>query len=406
MITINEERNFNKTNNLFDKLSSSSKSTAGNSVEFTKKLNNRVLGIIKENSFYTIKIAEKKSGQLIAEDFQYINGYEDRKRFQRKTLQEAIKYLHLYLNEDQYVLDVPVPQPAPAPTPAPELPPMDNPQDAPVDGEMPADETGATEGDAPSNDDQQEMQKLTGTLAQDLRQEIQGGDENFTVGMFKSILAAAKELSPENKEKIMNKAEEVLGGETPEDGAAPEGEPQDGQNTPPQETQPPMKQNNIQEAHGKGYDFSDLTKVAALTNATPPKEIVDMLAKRFGDLPNCVDYKTMDDRKQGAVRFMTNGVFDLFIVYFATVEDENYDVFVVAKNNVAAFLHNLDDFGKAKEYIRNKMMDKNFVDIVTPVTQFLTDPSKPEKGNLSATTIKESTFTTKKQLFESLGITK
>lgn len=395
MITINEERNFDKANNLFDKLSVNSKPNTGNSVEYTKKLNNRVLGIVKENSEYTIKIAEKKSGQLIAEDFQYINGYEDRKRFQRKTLQEAIKYLHLYLNEDQYVLDVPVPT-APAPTPEPQLPPMDNPQDAPVDGEVPADDTtGAPDGEAASNDDQQEMQKLTGTLAQDLRQEIQSGDENFTVGMFKSILAAAKDLSPDNKEKIMNKAEEVL--------APEEGEPQDGQNDTPQQ-QLPMD-NNIQEGKGGGYDFDDLTKVAALTDATPPQEIVNMLTSKFGDLPNCDDYKTMADDKQGAVRFMTTGKYDLIVIYFATVEIENYDVFVVAKNDVSSFLHNIDNFAEAKSYIRNQMIDKDFKDVDLPIRQFLTDPKKPINGNLSVSKMtNESTFTTKKQLFESLGI--
>lgn len=423
MITIKEEKNFNKANTLFDKLSVSSKPNSGSSVEFTKKLNNRVLGVIKENSLYTIKIAEKKSGKLIAEDFQYINGYEDRKRFQRKTLQEAIKYLHLYLNEDQYVLDVPVPnQPAPSPTPAPEMPPMDNPQDAPLDGEMPTEDGMAPEGgDSPSNDNQQEMQKLTGTLAQDLRQEIQGGDENFTVGMFKSILAAAKELSPENKEKVMNKAEEVLGAEEQQS----EPQPTDATaapNTNNQEQQPVQEMKKIQESKSKTAEFFELTqKVNPLRKVDDPKEVLKKLEEKFGNLPNCIDYRTLVDKKHCGIRFMTTGDYDLFVFYFATVEVGNYEVFVVHQSKVRQFYDLIGDFQyaemekdkalKKNSIIRNSILDVNFDDVLLPVTQFLTDPKKPFSGNLSVSSkgikdneseINESFFTTKKQLFESL----
>lgn len=223
--SINEEKEFQKANNLFEKMESKKKrSDNGTVVEYTKKNDDATFGIVKEGSLYTIKVSGKKNPVLVAEDFDYVEGYEARKRFQRSTLQEAIKYLHLYLNEEKYVVDVPV---VTQQTPAPEIPAIDNPQDMGADSADGMDDenmdvSNDTEVDGEAeDDDQKEIQKMTGKLAQDLRQEIQDGKEEFTVGMFKSIIAAAKDLPSDLKSEVMGKAEEVL---SSEEGAEAAGE--------------------------------------------------------------------------------------------------------------------------------------------------------------------------------------
>lgn len=216
--SINEEKQFQKANDLFDKMDRT-KTREGRAtvVEYTKKGDNATFGVVREGSQYTIKVTNKKSPVLVAEDFDYIESYEARKRFQRTTLQEAIKYLHLYLNEEKYVVDVPVvTQTAPVPEPEmdmstdggmDETPPMDG----EMDGEM-GDE-GAEGAEGAGSDDQKEIQKMTGKLAQELRQEIADGNGPFTVGMFKSLIAPAKDLTPDLKSKVMDKAQEVLSGD-------------------------------------------------------------------------------------------------------------------------------------------------------------------------------------------------
>jgi hypothetical protein len=120
------------------------------------------------------------------------------------------------LNEEKYVVDVPV---VTQQTPAPEIPAIDNPQDMDADspegmGDENMDMSNDTEVDGEAeDDDQKEIQKMTGKLAQDLRQEIQDGKEEFTVGMFKSIIAAAKDLPSDLKSEVMGKAQEVLSSE-------------------------------------------------------------------------------------------------------------------------------------------------------------------------------------------------
>jgi len=226
--SINEEKEFQKANNLFEKMESKKKrSDNGTVVEYTKKNDDATFGIVKEGSLYTIKVSGKKNPVLVAEDFDYVEGYEARKRFQRSTLQEAIKYLHLYLNEEKYVVDVPV---VTQQTPAPEIPAIDNPQDMGADspegmGDENMDMSNDTEMDGEAeDDDQKEIQKMTGKLAQDLRQEIQDGKEEFTVGMFKSIIAAAKDLPSDLKSEVMGKAQEVLSSEEGAEAAGGEDE--------------------------------------------------------------------------------------------------------------------------------------------------------------------------------------
>ena len=175
--SLNEEKQFQKANDLFDKMDRT-KTREGKAtvIEYMKKSDNATFGIVREGSQYTIKVTDKKSSVLVAEDFNYVDGYEARKRFQKNTLQEAIKYLHLYLNEEKYVVDVPVvTQTAPAPEQEPE---MDMPTDGgmdetpPMDGEMDGEmgDEGAEETEGAGSDDQKEIQKMTGKLAQELRQ--------------------------------------------------------------------------------------------------------------------------------------------------------------------------------------------------------------------------------------------
>lgn len=217
--SINEEKQFQKANDLFDKMDRT-KTREGRAtvVEYTKKGDNATFGVVREGSQYTIKVTNKKSPVLVAEDFDYIESYEARKRFQRTTLQEAIKYLHLYLNEEKYVVDVPVVTQT-APEPEMDAPQMDGGMDEtpPMDGEM-GDEMdtnmdGEMGDEGAGSDDQKEIQKMTGKLAQELRQEIADGNGPFTVGMFKSLIAPAKDLTPDLKSKVMDKAQEVLSGD-------------------------------------------------------------------------------------------------------------------------------------------------------------------------------------------------
>lgn len=217
--SINEEKQFQKANDLFDKMDRT-KTREGRAtvVEYTKKGDNATFGVVREGSQYTIKVTNKKSPVLVAEDFDYIESYEARKRFQRTTLQEAIKYLHLYLNEEKYVVDVPVVTQT-APEPEMDAPQMDGgmgetpPMDGEMGDEMDANMDGEMGDEGAGSDDQKEIQKMTGKLAQELRQEIADGNGPFTVGMFKSLIAPAKDLTPDLKSKVMDKAQEVLSGD-------------------------------------------------------------------------------------------------------------------------------------------------------------------------------------------------
>lgn len=229
--SINESK-LNKANKLFDQLEKKQNAGKGTFVEYTKKVDNKTYGIVKESTLYTIKVCDKGSGTIVAEDFNYIDGFGNRKRFQRGTLQEAIKYLHLYLNEDKYVLDIPVV--------TPEVPQSDNVEG--LDGEMemgdekaPAPEMDAdmegdsdienidmgdedAEGEAEGQEDEsgegeddiKDMQRMTGKLSQDIRTQITDGKGKMTVGMFKSILAAGKDLDDKSKKEVMKKAEDVF----------------------------------------------------------------------------------------------------------------------------------------------------------------------------------------------------
>lgn len=393
MINLQEQKNFEKVNKIFSKIPENSHRSSSGSVEYVKKLKNVSFGIIKENSFYTIKISNKKNDVLLSEDFNYINGYEDRKRFQRKTLQEAIKYLHLVLNEDKYVLDVPVPSQPENVEPEPEISPMDNPQEPELDidqNEMDGENEMEDTGDEDQNlddveDDGKEIQQLSGKLSQIIRQQIDAGEESLTVGAIKSILSSGKKLSTDSKEEVLKKAENVLKSEDEE--------------TP---------ENNIEE----GYeieriesDTEEIDKAIKNANLPTPKTEINRLVSKYSILPNCEKYERYfpNHGRFGGVRFITNGKYDLFVFYFHTVEKENYDIFIVEKNKVDYFLKDVQR-SKNQGVPKFISLDKDFHEIDDKIRKFLTDKNAPNKGgfNVHDKNIEESHFLTKKQIFESL----
>jgi hypothetical protein len=230
--SINESR-LNKANKLFEQLESKQKSGKGTFVEYTKKVENKTFGIVKESTLYTIKVCDNKTGTLVAEDFSYIDGFGNRKRFQRDTLQEAIKYLHLYLNEDKYVLDIPVVNAGQPEMPEGGLdgemedkekmdPEMGDEMEMDGDSEMEdsdseegaddseMEDVDSEEGAEGDDDPLKDMQSMTGKLTQELRSQISAGKGTTTVGIFKSILAAGKNLETKDKEEVLDKAEDVL----------------------------------------------------------------------------------------------------------------------------------------------------------------------------------------------------
>lgn len=266
-----EEDSFKKTSKMFEDISNQKQSIPSiGKLEFTKKNKSGVIfGIIKEQGHYTIKVNCKQNQDLT--DFQYIDGFESRKKYQRNTLQESIKQVYLLLNENKYVVDVPVVR-----EPAPEMPQVPAGNSFEDNGDMGAmgdDPSGDGElggdmaADAPAGtDEEKEMQQMTGKLAQDFREEIAADNEDFTVGMFKSIIAAGKNLSPENKQEVMSKAEEVL---SPEEGSEEE-QPVDGE-------QSDMPIDNSGSANDNGEEMAppvqeSLTELTKIEN--PPLDLL------------------------------------------------------------------------------------------------------------------------------------
>lgn len=206
---------FSKTQNLMESMSSTkSNPHLGKILQIVKVNEDVSFGVLKENTSYVIKKIQKGK-PLIAESFEYINGYEGRKNYTRNTLQECIKYMHLLINESKYVL--PVANPTPQGNSDYEQPeemssPQENdmPPESGDQGDMGMGDENVS-GDVVNADGEEDtLASDTGKLAQELRTKIESGEEQLTVGSFKSILAAAKNLSPENKEELLNKATDVL----------------------------------------------------------------------------------------------------------------------------------------------------------------------------------------------------
>lgn len=69
------------------------------SVELTKMgPDGNVYGIVRENHEYYIKVATKREGKLVAEDFSYIGGLKNKKQEVYPTYAKAIKHLNFKFN--------------------------------------------------------------------------------------------------------------------------------------------------------------------------------------------------------------------------------------------------------------------------------------------------------------------
>lgn len=69
------------------------------SVELTKMgPDGNIYGVVRENHEYYIKIATKKEGKLLAEDFSYIGGLKNKRQEVYPTYAKAIKQLNLKFN--------------------------------------------------------------------------------------------------------------------------------------------------------------------------------------------------------------------------------------------------------------------------------------------------------------------
>lgn len=396
MIHSNSEERFNRANNLFDKISKDKKriNEQFGVVEYSKKVGDKTFGIIKENNLYTVKFANNKNSKILSEEFQYLNGYEDRKRFQRVTLQEAIKLLHLHLNEDRYVVDVPVPT-EPEPVTEPQIPPMDNPTDADLNGseeetpsnpnnmdDMENDGDADMTGDNGETDDEKEIQKMTGKLAADLREKIDKGDAEFTVGIFKSIIAAAKKLPEDKQEEIKSKVEDVFSGE---------------------ETEPQVEPENTQEIKENSY-MKRTIREQPEGKATPPKaeQVAQTIYHDFQDIwekNDDMDIKSQysSDGKYARIHFMTGKNYDLFVLYFVTSMDSDatgkpvlkgeYDLCVVSTENVDKFFNvlksGLPNKADLESVCEKMVVDQSYTsDFKNKIRSFLTSDKSMNTGKL------------------------
>ena len=86
----------NRIKDLMGKMGTLNESKSFAELELIKKgPNNIVYGIVRENHDYFIKTCEKKSGEFLSEDFQYIGGDKNKFDERYKSYAEAIKHLNM-----------------------------------------------------------------------------------------------------------------------------------------------------------------------------------------------------------------------------------------------------------------------------------------------------------------------
>ena len=86
----------NRIKDLMGKMNTLNESTSLSEIENVKKGANGVIyGIVRENHSYFIKTTEKKSGNLVAEDFEYIGGLQNKNLEKYNSYSEALKQLNL-----------------------------------------------------------------------------------------------------------------------------------------------------------------------------------------------------------------------------------------------------------------------------------------------------------------------
>ena len=86
----------NRIKDLMGRMSTLNESTSHSELELIKKgPNGIVYGIVRENHDYFIKTSNKNSGSLLAEDFNYIGGLQNKFDERYKSYSEALKQLNL-----------------------------------------------------------------------------------------------------------------------------------------------------------------------------------------------------------------------------------------------------------------------------------------------------------------------
>ena len=242
----------NKANKMFESLELNQKKGSFSNVEkIVQSYNGKTYGIVHEGAKYIIKEAVVTT-PTSPDDFDYIEGVQNKSKYTKNTILEAERTLNLWkiehsrvygtsmlkeqedLEGKKAVLKLPAPAApaAPAPETAPveapvegggdmsaEMPseePVEAPVEAPVEGgeDMGGEEDmGETEDDY-EDDPKKLIQKLAGKLAYELR-EFQGEDEeygdiaNFALGMVASAVKPEK-LSKSDIKKIRNKVDKGL----------------------------------------------------------------------------------------------------------------------------------------------------------------------------------------------------
>lgn len=85
----------NKTNQLMESMIVDKKTNTFGVVESTHVgYDGKTYGIIKENSNYVLKVSEKEN-PIIAEDFEYINGVQNKQKNVRNSYSESVKHFNL-----------------------------------------------------------------------------------------------------------------------------------------------------------------------------------------------------------------------------------------------------------------------------------------------------------------------
>lgn len=208
--------NTNKISKIIKESASTYNKRSNKNLIESKKIGNTTFGLIKEFNTYIVK-STKRNGELFVEDFNYINGEQNRSRFMRSNLAEARRFFNFYLSEqqrnpllkeddDKYVIKQDVPE---------QEPDVDVDLDA-EDMDVDVDQEEETE---EIEADLEEYQELTGKLAYILRQVEDDKKDDVTKYVFNSLIAAMPEVSEDVSSSIKEKIEAEL-----EDGDADQGE--------------------------------------------------------------------------------------------------------------------------------------------------------------------------------------
>ncbi len=94
--TLKGQDKINRITDLMGRMSTLNESTSLSEIDFVKKgPNGIVYGIIRENHNYFIKTSEKTSGTLVAEDFEYVGGVQNKYDERYHSYAEALKHLNM-----------------------------------------------------------------------------------------------------------------------------------------------------------------------------------------------------------------------------------------------------------------------------------------------------------------------